>query len=313
MRFASAKAEGESESNQNTWISRFAPTPTGNLHFGSLVSALAVALDSHAHGGHWLLRFDDSDRFRVKEQARISIIQDLIAFGFHSPKPPRTQSARNEAYFKAAMELVSRGMAYACDCSRQDIASTAIRRNNDGGLIYPGTCRNLAKEPTPDRAIRVRVPDKNIRVTDRWCGPIAQNLTESVGDFVIWRRDSVPSYHLATVLDDAAMGVSAIVRGQDLIDSTPRQVYLQQLLGVATPSYAHHPLVTLRGRKIGKSTGARRLCPLSASRALSRALRFLGQAPPINLGAESTEEVWTWAYQHWNERNVKSRIGPSAT
>lgn len=307
MKFASVKAEGKNYKNPATWISRFAPTPSGYLHFGSLVSVLAVALDSHAHAGEWVLRFDDSDRLRIREQARASIVHDLDSFGFSWSNASTIKSDRNETYFKIAQELVSAGLAYACDCSRTDIASRVLARNNYP-RVYPGTCRNLGKEPAPDRAIRIRVPNQIIRVIDRWYGPIDQNLMESVGDFVIWRRDSVPSYHLTTVLDDANTGIGSIVRGCDLINSTLRQVYLQRLLGLPTPSYAHHPIVTLRGQKMGKSTGARRLNSSHASRSLSRALRFLGQSPPPTLETASVDEVWFWARENWQECNIRARI-----
>lgn len=273
------------------YTGRFAPTPSGYLHFGSLVAALASWLDARAAGGRWLLRMEDLDPPREVPGAQDAILRTLETYGLHWDGPVERQSARHAAYAAAVDELLARGLAYPCTCSRKQL---------EGQALYPGTCRD-AHRPLADAAIRLRVPDAEYRFVDRVQGPFAQNLAREVGDFVIRRRDGLFAYQLAVVLDDAWQGVTDIVRGADLLDSTPRQLYLQELLGLPRPRYLHIPLLLQPdGHKLGKSY---RSPPLPADQApalLARALRALGQQPPGELARAGVGEVLAWGVRHWS-------------
>ncbi|SDT27538.1 tRNA glutamyl-Q(34) synthetase GluQRS [Pseudomonas oryzae] len=273
------------------YTGRFAPTPSGYLHFGSLVAALASWLDARAAGGRWLLRMEDLDPPREVPGAQDAILRALETYGLEWDGTVQRQSARHAAYAAAVNDLLARGLAYPCTCSRKQL---------EGQTIYPGTCRDAGR-PLADAAIRLRVPDAEYRFVDRVQGAFAQNLAREVGDFVIRRRDGLFAYQLAVVLDDAWQGVTDIVRGADLLDSTPRQLYLQELLGLPQPRYLHIPLLLQPdGHKLGKSY---RSPPLPADRApalLSRALRALGQRPPEELAQAGVGEVLAWGTRHWN-------------
>lgn len=273
---------------------RFAPTPSGPLHFGSLVAAFASVLDIRSRGGEWLLRIDDLDRAREAPGARAAILADLAVHGFRWDGGVRRQTHRNERYARALEELLGDGRAFPCGCSRGEIAA----RSEDG--LYPGTCRHGLPEGKPARCVRLRAPDEVLRCNDRLAGRVTQNLAREVGDFVVWRAEGIASYHLATVLDDADEGITHVMRGADLLASTPRQVYLQRLLGLPTPRYAHIPLVRENGLKLGKQTHARRLDSQRPAATLAAALEFLQQAPPRALRTAATDEVWRWALAHWN-------------
>ncbi|MGH8160737.1 MAG: tRNA glutamyl-Q(34) synthetase GluQRS [Gammaproteobacteria bacterium] len=274
---------------------RFAPTPSGPLHFGSLVAALASALAARSRGGEWLLRMDDADRAREATGARDAILFELDSLGFVWDGPVLDQREHGPLYREVVDRLLADGEAFPCACSRAEIAAAAKRPG-----IYPGTCRNGTASGRKARSIRLRVPDRTLEFSDQWAGCVRQNMAHDVGDFVLWRADGIVSYHLATVLDDAAVGVTQVVRGADLLASTPRQIYLQQLLDLPTPEYAHLPLVLANGRKLGKQTGAPRLDLKRPAQTLVAALKFLGQAPPADLGDSSVAESWTWALAHWN-------------
>ncbi|MCQ4348150.1 tRNA glutamyl-Q(34) synthetase GluQRS [Pseudomonas stutzeri] len=275
----------------SAYTGRFAPTPSGYLHFGSLVAALASWLDARAAGGRWLLRMEDLDPPREVPGAQDAILRTLETYGLEWDGPVLRQSDRQAAYAAALDDLLARGLAYACDCSRKRL---------EGRPIYPGTCR-AAGRPRSGAAIRLRVPDAEYRFVDRVQGEYAQNLAREVGDFVIRRRDGLYAYQLAVVLDDAWQGVTDVVRGADLLDSTPRQLYLQELLGLPQPRYLHIPLLLQPdGHKLGKSY---RSPPLPADRApalLARALRALGQQPPDALEQATPAEVLAWGVRHWN-------------
>lgn len=273
------------------YTGRFAPTPSGYLHFGSLVAALASWLDARAVGGRWLLRMEDLDPPREMPGAQDAILRSLETYGLHWDGAVERQSARHDAYAAALEILLERGLAYPCSCSRKQLA---------GHDLYPGTCREL-RRPRHDAAIRLRVPDAEYAFVDRVQGRFAQNLAREVGDFVIRRRDGLYAYQLAVVLDDAWQSVTDIVRGADLLDSTPRQLYLQELLGLPHPRYLHIPLLLQPdGHKLGKSY---RSPPLPADRApalLVRALRALGQQPPEALAGEPVAGVLDWGVRHWH-------------
>jgi len=264
-------------------VGRFAPSPTGPLHYGSLVAALGSWLFARSTGGRWLLRIDDLDRQRVIPGMADDIMRTLELLGFEWDDAPVWQSRRTEAYAAALQVLEGKGVVYPCACSRAEIASIATAPHGADELVYPGTCRAGIKEGRESRSLRVRVPDAELFFDDGVMGRFTQKLTAACGDFVVRRADGLFAYHLATVVDDADAGVNQVVRGVDLISSTPRQIYLQQLLGVAPPAYMHLPLVTdPSGAKLSKrdcavSLQAGRKQLDDAAALLLGALEFLGQ------------------------------------
>jgi glutamyl-Q tRNA(Asp) synthetase len=290
------------------YIGRFAPSPTGPLHAGSLVAALASYLDARANHGRWLIRIEDIDEARTVAGAAEDIIQTLAAFGMHSDGEILWQSARQIRYSDAFDKLGD--AVFACACSRKEIADSRLTLAADGAVIYPGTCRNgLAPGRTP-RAWRLRVPAASdphalIQFDDRWQGLISENLTEHVGDFVLKRADGFWAYQLAVVVDDAEQGVTDIVRGADLLESTPRQIYLQRLLGLSTPCYLHVPaVVNDRGEKLSKQTGAQPLDVGSPIKALMEAAVHLGLA--LSRAPSSVDEFWALAIPAWRQRFEKT-------
>ena len=290
------------------YIGRFAPSPTGPLHAGSLVAALASYLDARANHGRWLLRIEDIDEARTIAGAAEDIIQTLAAFGMRSDGEILWQSTRKIRYSDAFDKLGS--AVYACACSRKEIADSRVTLAADGAVIYPGTCRNgLAPGRTP-RAWRVRVPAATdphalIQFDDRWQGLISENLAEHVGDFVLKRADGFWAYQLAVVVDDAEQGVTDIVRGADLLDSTVRQIYLQRLLGFSTPRYLHVPAVMDdRGEKLSKQTGAQPLDVRNPINALMEASEHLGLT--LSHTPSAVDEFWTMAIPAWGQRFVRT-------
>ncbi|WP_207280867.1 tRNA glutamyl-Q(34) synthetase GluQRS [Pseudomonas sp. FW300-N2F2] len=278
------------------YIGRFAPTPSGHLHFGSLVAALASYLDARAVDGRWLLRMEDLDPPREEPGAQAAILKALESYGFEWDGEMVRQSERHDAYDQVINRLFSQGLAYACTCSRKQLE--AYRG------IYPGLCRN-AGHGTEDAAIRLRVPELEYHFTDRVQGEYRQHLGREVGDFVIRRRDGLHAYQLAVVLDDAWQGVTDIVRGADLLDSTPRQLYLQELLGLPQPRYLHVPLITQPdGHKLGKSYRSPPLAADQATPLLLRALRALGQQPGLELDDASPRELLAWGIRHWDAGKI---------
>jgi glutamyl-Q tRNA(Asp) synthetase len=259
------------------YIGRFAPSPSGPLHFGSLVAALASYLDAKAHGGTWLVRIEDVDETRCKPEHADDILRTLAAFGLNWDGKVMVQSRRKPAYEQALARLSKASLTYACTCSRKEIADSAMGIE---GPIYPGTCRVLAM-PNKNNAIRVLTNDEPIHFTDRVQDEISQRIEPDIGDFVVKRRDGLFAYQLAVVVDDAAQGVTHVVRGADLLDSTARQIYLQQLLGFITPQYLHVPIVTNDvGQKLSKQTLAPGISTADAVTVIEAALRLLGQANP---------------------------------
>lgn len=282
----------------STYRGRFAPSPTGELHAGSLVAALASWLDARAHGGAWLVRIEDLDPPREVAGAAQRILAALAAFGMESDAPVVWQSARSELYRQALDRLAAAGLLYECACSRSDIAA-AQQRLGLPPRRYPGTCREGARGREA-RALRVRVPDDVVAFDDRACGRFAQHLGRDVGDFIVRRADGLWAYQLAVVVDDAEQRITDVVRGADLLDNTPRQIWLQRALGVPTPRYLHVPVVTnARGEKLSKQTGATALDLADPLGELERAWRHLGFAP---LGAASVEAFLRVAIALWRER-----------
>jgi len=289
---------------------RFAPSPTGPLHFGSLVAAVGSYLDARAQGGEWLVRMEDVDAPRNVPGAAESILATLEAFGFAWDGAVAWQSQRLAAYREVLDDLLRRGLAYGCACSRKEIADSATRPAVDGGLAYPGSCRDGVPEGRQARAWRLRVDDRETACVDRVQGRISQHLERDVGDFVLLRADGQFAYQLAVVVDDAWQGITDVVRGADLIASTPRQIWLQQCLGVATPRYAHLPVATNgAGEKLSKQTLAPALEAGRAAASLVQALHFLGQNPPPELAGAAVAEVWAWAKAHWSIARVPRQRG----
>lgn len=286
------------------YIGRFAPSPTGSLHAGSLVAALASYLDARAHHGQWLIRIEDIDEARTVPGAAEEIMATLNDFGMQSDGEILWQSARQSHYQQAFERLGS--LAYPCACSRKEIADSRTSLAPDGAAIYPGTCRHgLAPGRTP-RAWRLRVPEPDspedrIEINDRWQGLLRENLSSAVGDFVLRRADGYWAYQLAVVVDDAEQGVTDVVRGADLLESTARQVYLQRLLAYPTPRYLHVPVVTNeKGEKLSKQTGAAALDRSRPVQALMDAATALGlEGLPA---ADTVQAFWKAAVPAWAQR-----------
>jgi len=258
------------------YVGRFAPSPTGPLHFGSLVAALASYMEAKAAQGKWLVRIEDLDAPRAQAGAADDILRALERLGLHWDGSVHYQSARRERYRAVADDLARRGFAYPCACTRKELEDSALAI--DGARIYPGTCRHGLPDGRLGRALRLRTHDAPIGFLDRVQGWVEQRVEREVGDFVLRRADGVFAYQLAVVVDDFDQGVSDVVRGADLLDSTARQIHLQRLLGARTPGYAHVPVaVNAAGEKISKQTGARPLNLSDPARELERARRFLGQ------------------------------------
>ncbi|TBU82711.1 tRNA glutamyl-Q(34) synthetase GluQRS [Pseudomonas daroniae] len=282
--------------HSSAYIGRFAPTPSGYLHFGSLVAALASYLDARSVGGLWLLRMEDLDPPREVPGAQSAILQTLENYGLHWDGELVRQSERHADYEALVQRLFDQGLAYACTCSRKKLEGS--------GGIYPGYCGN-AGHGRHDAAIRLRVPQLTYRFTDRVQGEYSQHLGREVGDFVICRRDGLYAYQLAVVLDDAWQGINNVVRGADLLDSTPRQLYLQELLGLPQPRYLHVPLIIQPdGHKLGKSYRSPPLPGDQATQLLLRALRALGQEAPSELADASAEELLLWSAGRWDASRI---------
>ena len=281
---------------------RFAPSPTGPLHLGSLVTALASWLDARAHGGDWLVRIEDIDYPRCVRGADTDILQTLDALGLHPDEPPVWQSRREALYAEALRKLDAAGHLYPCGCSRKEIADSLLHvRERHQTLGYPGTCRHGLNGKLP-RAWRVRVPDgpaATICFDDRWQGRQCQDLETEVGDFVLRRADGLWAYQLAVVVDDGLQGITHIVRGADLLDSTPRQIHLQHLLGLPTPAYLHVPVVVNAvGEKLSKQSGAQAIdtsAPLDA-------LRVAGEHLGLRNEGKDVKDWLGRATAHWLQR-----------
>lgn len=277
------------------YIGRFAPSPTGPLHFGSLVAAVASFLQARVNNGRWLLRIEDIDPPREQSGATTQILKALESYGFEWDGETIFQSASAAAHEAALSSLLERDLAYRCACSRRDLAGLP---NGPLGAIYPGTCRSGSN--AAQAAIRVRTDDSRISFDDVIQGQITHRLESESGDFVIRRRDRLIAYQLAVVVDDEIQGVTEILRGIDLIDSTPRQIWLQTLLDFRTPRYAHIPVIVHpNGDKFSKLTGAPAIPLEGAGRVLVEALEALRQSPPDDLGDDSLRHIWSWATENW--------------
>jgi len=298
-------------------IGRFAPSPTGPLHLGSLVAALGSYVMAKRGGGLWLLRVEDLDTHRVIPGMTDDILRTMESLGFQWDGGIAYQSRRTEAYQAALARLLRGGAAYPCGCSRAEIARVASAPHpGEEGPAYPGFCRNGLVEGKSARSIRVRVSGEPIMFHDGVMGTCSTDLTVAGGDFVVKRADGPFAYQLAVVVDDAESGVNQVVRGADLLSSTPRQIFLQRLLGYPTPSYFHLPLVTgPGGAKLSKRDSA---VSLASGRDLAReghlllydALRFLGQNPPPSLLGATCTEVLSWAVKNFSPASIPRESGP---
>jgi glutamyl-Q tRNA(Asp) synthetase len=284
------------------YVGRFAPSPTGPLHFGSLVAALASWLDARAARGRWLLRVEDLDAPRAQPGAADEILRTLDELGLTWDGPVVYQSHRTTAY-QGALERL-KNCTYWCGCTRREIADSSLGLAADGAQIYPGTCRNGIAPGKAPRALRIRTTSEAIHFNDRVQGPQRQILDRDVGDFVLYRADEQFAYQLAVVVDDAEQGVTDVVRGADLLDSTPRQIYLQRLLGYATPRYLHLPAaVNAAGEKLSKQTGAPPIDVARREQELRKALAFLGQS--------ATDEL-AHAVRNWAPELIPARRAVAA-
>ena len=286
------------------YTGRFAPSPTGLLHIGSLLTAVASYADARSNGGKWLVRMEDLDPPREMPGAASHILHTLEAFGFEWDGEVAYQSRRYALYEETLCRLKSAGLVYPCHCSRKDWQAGA-RRGADG-FVYNGRCRHPGQRPAPQGkqpAWRIHVPDRVIGFSDGIVGGYAQNLARDIGDFVLLRADGYWAYQLAVVADDAEQCVTHIVRGQDLLVSTPRQIYLQQCLDVPTPQYAHLPLLTnAQGQKWSKQTLAPALDLNRREQLLRQVFRYLNlpEAPETDRPAELLD----WAVAHWDMDKV---------
>lgn len=277
------------------YIGRFAPSPTGPLHFGSLLAAVASYLQARTNNGRWLVRIEDIDPPREQAGSDKLIIDALHAYGFQWDGPVTYQSASTKKHLAYVEDLLHRKLAYPCQCSRRTLSSAM---KGALGRVYPGTCRTGCDGT--EVSIRIITDDQPVEFHDRLQGSISQRLESESGDFIIRRRDGLIAYHLAVVVDDHLQSISEIVRGIDLIDSTPRQIHLQRQLGLPTPDYLHIPVaINSTGQKLSKLTGAEAI-PLTNPRpVLVAALAALQQETEADLELASLDEIWAWAVAHW--------------
>jgi glutamyl-Q tRNA(Asp) synthetase len=280
-------------------VGRFAPSPSGDLHLGSLYTAAASFLDARAHGGRWLVRMEDVDRAREVPGAAAGILRTLDAFGFEWDGAVLKQSDRSEHYAAAIESLRLRGVTFECSCSRQELADEER---------YPGYCRDGVRNPGAATATRLRVEPQTVRFVDRLQGAQDQDVASVVGDAILKRRDGFFAYLLAVVIDDAAQGVTHVVRGADLLDDTPRQIYLQRSLLLPTSQYLHVPvLVEPDGSKLAKSARALPADQTAPPTQLLKVLRLLQLEPPSALEGAPVDELWAWAHAHWAPIRLSKR------
>ena len=276
-------------SADSAYVGRFAPSPTGPLHFGSLVTAVGSYLQAKHHQGQWLIRIEDIDRPRVVHGAAADQIRTLAQFGLISDQAVTYQSHFHQRHQQALRQLLAAEQGFYCRCSRRQLPASGL---------YPGTCREQRLPPKPRRSVRLRVPETTLSVEDAVQGPYAQDLGQEVGDFVVLRGDGLIAYQLAVVVDDHASAVTEVVRGADLLSSTPRQCLLYDCFGWPRPNYVHLPVVIdSNGRKLSKSDGADPIQAHQAALTLALALTALGHTPPRT--ERSLGGLWQWAEQHW--------------
>ena len=280
------------------YVGRFAPTPSGPLHFGSLVTALASYLDARAQQGRWLVRIEDIDPPRCPAGASDSILQTLEQYGLHWDGSVCYQSQQDQVYLAALQQLQQQGLLYSCTCSRSQLK---------GHTIYPGCCRSHQQPAHKPSATRLKVPARELGFSDLIMPPYRENLAHQVGDFILQRKDGLFAYQLAVVVDDARQGITHVIRGADLYQQTPRQMLLQACLGLPTPDYGHIPLIlNSSGQKLSKQNLATAITPAQAPQLISQALRRLGQNPPATLLGAPVAEQLAWGIASWERNNIPS-------
>jgi glutamyl-Q tRNA(Asp) synthetase len=290
-------SEHRAPTNTSPYRGRFAPSPTGPLHIGSVVAALASYLDARSKNGTWLVRMEDLDPPRESAGASAEILRTLEALGLLWDESVVYQSHRHDAYEAALELLASQQLLYLCHCSRSELL---------GQTIYPGTCRGLALSAGQSSALRCRVPALEVIFDDSLQGHYGQHLGNEVGDFVVRRKDGYYAYQLAVVVDDGWQQITDVVRGIDLLESTPRQLYLQHCLQLPQPRYAHIPVVVnALGQKLGKQQLAPSISGTAPASVLVHALRYLAQSPPSTLLQEPASTVLQWAVQHWQPQHLQ--------
>ncbi len=286
------------------YIGRFAPSPTGPLHLGSLYAALASFLQARSKTGKWLLRIDDLDSFRNVPGAADSILKTLEAFGLLWDNEVAYQSQQIEQYLSALEQLQQQQLLYPCNCTRKGLIR--YYQQSSGPAIYPGFCRNKTISENQPHALRIKTENINITFTDQLQGDIIENLQQLHGDFILKRKDRIIAYQLAVVVDDHLQGITEVVRGIDLLDSTIKQIYLQQKLGLEQPRYFHIPvIVDQQGCKLSKQTFAAAVDPETANFTLHKLLILLNQSPPDELNKASVQQQLDWAIENWEPEQLK--------
>jgi len=308
----SADPSGAPAATPTFYRGRFAPSPTGPLHFGSLVTAVGSYLCARQAGGEWLLRIEDLDTPREVPGSADQIIATLDTFGFEWDGPILRQSSRRDAYAAVTECLLNAGLAFRCSCTRRELqeiqTNSSVRLLDNEETRYPGFCRTNPLVANRKTAVRLLVTRGKTVFADLLQGRFTVDVSAEVGDFVIQRRDQLHAYQLAVVVDDAFQGISAIVRGADLLHSTPRQIFLQRTLQLPSPMYAHLPLATdVNGIKLSKSAGAAAIDIARPTEELWRALEFLQQMPPPELRRSGLATLWEWAIQHWQVKRLNGQ------
>ena len=287
--------------NNKTYIGRFAPSPTGPLHYGTMIAAIASFLQARAHQGQWIVRIEDVDTLRRVKGADTQILKTLEAFAMHWDGEVVYQSQRTRLYEQALSALKNKQLVYPCTCSRKQL----LEETGTASPIYPGTCKQMTDWSGDDYSIRLKVPDETIAFNDAVYAAQQQNLAHEVGDFVIKRRDGLFAYQLAVVVDDAEQKITEVVRGADLLDSTARQIYIQRCLGYTRLDYLHLPLaIDKSGSKLSKLTGAAAIAEKDPCTTIISILKFLGQDVPPELDQASLTELWQYAIEHWNPDSI---------
>lgn len=285
-----------------TYRGRFAPTPSGPLHLGSLLTALASFLQAHSQQGQWLIRIDDLDEPRCIQGADTQILRQLEAHGLLWDEQPRYQTQHQTEYLEALQNLKDRNLLYACTCTRASLNTSSLA--GPDGPVYTGICRDLGRPFANGAALRIRLPTGTSEFADGWQGYQSRQLIHDVGDFTVQRSDGQISYQLACTVDEAAQSITEVVRGYDLLGSTFRQYHLQKMLGSQEIRYRHLPVLVANGRKLSKQNHAAPVLAEEASANLVRCLQLLNQAPPGNLEKAPVFEVITWAITHWQPHQV---------
>lgn len=278
------------------YTGRFAPSPTGPLHLGSLYTALASFLQARSRHGKWLIRIDDLDTPRNQQGAAEAMLKTLDACGLYWDSSVTYQSQHVKFYEAILQDLADKCLLYRCQCSRKTLES-----------IYTGTCRHHIISPEIPHALRLKTDARIIRFNDELQGSITHNLAQQHGDFIVKRKDTIIAYQFAVVIDDYLQGITHIVRGVDLLDATPKQIYCQQIIGLTTPHYAHVPvLIDAQGQKLSKQTLAKAVDTNEPALLLFNLLQLLQQNPAIELQYASVSELLAWAITHWQFTALKN-------